>query len=296
MRDPIFKNENLMKLTITVQLMITHYERNAFSQNTLNTIVVTNNAEYNRQGRPNLGSHTKTRFSNTDATQLNRMYNCPGSGIPGILKVYVKYGWRLPDRDGWLAGNSDPYVRVTAVDDRLQYTIQRTQTIQGNENPNWYRRLDFGARRSWQYFVMSTWDDDWGSDDKLLDYQTFSVSPGYHCNIWHCQDSTCLAPVVFDYHLILDGNECSPNPCMRGTCTDFISDYRCNCPSGYGGKRCELARGRLRIFARYGSGLPDRDGWLAGDSDPYVRVIAYTSGGGSRSLRTGEDRGDESPE
>ena len=83
---------------------------------------------------------------------------------------------------------------------------------------------------------------------------------------------------------------------MRGTCTDLISDYRCNCPSGYGGNRCELARGRLRIFARYGSGLPDRDGWLAGDSDPYIRVIAYTSGGGSRSLRTGEDRGDESPE
>ena len=83
---------------------------------------------------------------------------------------------------------------------------------------------------------------------------------------------------------------------MRGTCTDFISDYRCNCPSGYGGKRCELARGRLRIFARYGSGLPDRDGWLAGDSDPYVQVIAYARGGGSRSLRTGCDRGDNSPE
>ena len=52
---------------------VMHYGRNAFSRNTLNTIVVTNNAEYNRQGCPNLGSQTKTRFSNTDATQLNRM-------------------------------------------------------------------------------------------------------------------------------------------------------------------------------------------------------------------------------
>ena len=85
---------------------VMHYSRNAFSRNTLNTIVVTNNAEYNRQGRPNLGSHSKIQFSNTDAFQLNRMYNCPGSGIPGILKVYVKYGQGLPDRDGWFAGDS----------------------------------------------------------------------------------------------------------------------------------------------------------------------------------------------
>ena len=154
------------------------------------------------------------------------MYSCPGSGIPGILKVYVKYGRRLPDRNGWFAGDSDPYVRVTAVDDRSQQTIQRTQYIQGNENPNWYRWLDFGGRISWQYFEMSTWDDDWGSDDKLLDYQTFTVSSGYHSNIQHCQDSTCSARVIFDYHLILDGNECSPNPCVCGTCTDLISNYQ----------------------------------------------------------------------
>ena len=275
---------------------VMHYRRNEFSSNGFDTIEIINTFEYNRQGRPVLGAPSKTELSSADATQLNRMYNCPGSGVPGILKVYVKYGRGLPDRDGWFAGDSDPYVRVTAVDDRSQQTTQRTQYIQGNENPNWYRWLDFGGRISWQYFEMSTWDNDWGSDDKLLDYQTFTVSSGYHSNIQHCQDSTCSARVVFDYHLILDGNECSPNPCVRGTCTDLISDYRCNCPSGYGGRRCELARGRLRIFARYGSGLPDRDGWLAGDSDPYVRVIAYASGGGSRSLRTGDDRGDDSPE
>ena len=66
---------------------VMHYRRNAFSRNTLDTIVVINNVEYNLQGNPDLGSQTKTRFSNTDATQLNRMYNCPGSGILGILKV-----------------------------------------------------------------------------------------------------------------------------------------------------------------------------------------------------------------
>ena len=228
---------------------VMHYRRNAFSRNTLNTIVVTNNVEYNLQGNPDLGSHTKTRFSNTDATQLNRMYNCPGSGIPGILKVYEKYDRGLPDCDGWFAGDSDSYIRVTAVDDRSQQTTQRTQYIQGNENPNWYRWLDFGGRISWQYFEMSTWDDDWFFDDRMFDDQAFTVSSGYHSNIQHCQDSSCSARVVFDYHLIPDGNECSPNPCVCGTCTDLISDYRCNCPSGNGGKRCELVRGRLRIFA-----------------------------------------------
>lgn len=225
---------------------VMHYRINEFSSSTgLNTITITNSYEYNRQGQPTLGAPSKTELSSADATQLNRMYNCPGSGVPGILKVYVKYGRGLPDRDGWFAGDSDPYVRVRAVDDRSQQTTQQTQYIQGNENPNWNRWLDFGGRRSWQYFEMSTWDSDWGSDDRLLDDQTFSVSSGYHANLQHCQSASCSARVVFDYNLILDGNECSPNPCVRGTCTDLISDYRCNCPSGYGGRRCELVRGRL---------------------------------------------------
>ena len=275
---------------------VMHYSRDAFSSNGLDTIEIINIFEYNRQGRPTLGASSKTELSSVDATQLNRMYNCPGSGVPGILKVFMKYGRGLPDRDGWFSGDSDPYVRVTAVDDRSQQITQQTQHIRGNENPNWYRWLDFGGRRSWQYFEMSTWDSDRGSDDRLHDNQAFTVSSGYHSNIQHCRDSSCSSRVIFDYMLILDGNECSPNPCVRGTCTDLISDYRCNCPSGYGGKRCELARGRLRIFARDGSGLPDRDGWFNGNSDPYVRVIAYTSSGTSMSLRTADDAGDHSPE
>ena len=146
---------------------VMHYDSDAFSSNGFDTIEIINIFEYNRQGRPALGASSKTELSSADATQLNRMYNCPGSGVPGILKVYVKYGRGLPDRDGWFAGDSDPYVRVKAVDDRSQVTTQETHYIRGNENPNWYRWLNFGARRSWQYFEMSTWDDDWGSDDRL---------------------------------------------------------------------------------------------------------------------------------
>ena len=67
------------------------------------------------------------------------------------------------------------------------------------------------------------------------------------------------------------------------------------CPSGKGGPNCAYNKETLRIFARYGSGLPDRDGWFAGKSDPYVQVIAYDHAGNSRSRRTSHVQGDHSP-
>ena len=275
---------------------VMHYRKNAFVlPNASVTIEVNNNTEYIRQGSPTLGSHTKTQLSNTDATQLKRMYNCPGSGVAGILKVYIRNGVGLPDKD-ILFGYSDPYVKVTAVDDSGSRVTYSTRHIQEDHSPSWNQWLDFGGRISWQYFEMSVWDRDILFDDRMLNTQSFSVNPGYHRNLQHCNSDTCSARVNFDYNLILDGNECSPNPCIRGTCTDRISSYQCNCPSGYGGTRCERIKERLRIYARYGSGLPDRDGWLGGNSDPYVRVIAYDHEGNYKSLRTSVDYGDHSPE
>ena len=170
---------------------IMHYSRYAFSSNGQVTIRVSNQAEYNSQGRPTLGQ--RLSLSNSDVQQLKRMYNCPGSGVPGILKVYVKYGRRLPDRDGWFAGDSDPYVKITAFDDSRRSSTQNTRHIQGDENPNWYQWMDFGGRISWQYFEMSVWDSDVGSDDRLTSTQAFSISPGYHSNIKHCGDDSCHA-------------------------------------------------------------------------------------------------------
>ena len=138
-------------------------------------------------------------------------------------------------------------------------------------------------------------------DDTVIATQSFSIHPGYHRGLQHCNNAQCSRRLVFDYSLILDGNECRPNRSVRGTCIDLISDYRCNCPSGYGGKRCEsrvgIISGRLCIYASYGTELPDRDsGLFAGHSDPYVRVVAYHSRGSSTSLQTSQRTNDGSPE
>ena len=89
---------------------------------------------------------------------------------------------------------------------------------------------------------------------------------------------------------------CTSSPCQNsGTCIRSSNSYTCRCASGYIGANCESARGQLHLYVRYGSGLPDKDGWLAGDSDPYVKVVAYDSDGSSVSRKTSYKQGDESP-
>jgi hypothetical protein len=35
-------------------------------------------------------------------------------------------------------------------------------------------------------------------------------------------------------------DDCSENPCLLGAnCTDLVNDFLCECPLGFGGKRCE---------------------------------------------------------
>ena len=204
----------------------------------------------------------KARFSERDVIQLNCMYNCPGSGVAGILRVHVRYGRELRNSYDLLFPNDsdDPYVTVTAVDDSAKRTTLQTQIIHGNKNPSWNAWLDFGGRKAWQYMEIIIRDKDLIFDDTVIATQSFLIHPGYHRVLQHCNNAQCSRRLVFDYSLILDGKECGPNRCVRGTCTDLISDYRCNCPSGYGGKRCEsrvgIISGRLRIYARYGTEVP----------------------------------------
>ena len=120
-----------------------------------------------------------------------------------------------------------------------------------------------------------------------------------NCRDLYC-DYDCQCPCGYagkNCQTYIDGNQCSPSPCENGgTCRDLTCDYECRCPSLYLGQDCATRRqGDLRIYAIGGSGLRDTDGWFAGDSDPYLRVIAYDSTGYSRGLNTRTDDGDESP-
>ena len=46
-----------------------------------------------------------------------------------------------------------------------------------------------------------------------------------------------------------DIDECASDPCSNGgTCSDLVNKFVCNCPSGYGGVRCEA--GRLKILKK----------------------------------------------
>ena len=40
-------------------------------------------------------------------------------------------------------------------------------------------------------------------------------------------------------HNILDIDECTPNPCANGQCTDGVNSYKCECSSGYDGPNCD---------------------------------------------------------
>ena len=53
------------------------------------------------------------------------------------------------------------------------------------------------------------------------------------------------------------------------------STYTCSCPSTFIGTHCDYRVGWFQVYARYGRGLSDQDGWWAGYSDPYLGVTVY---------------------
>ena len=51
----------------------------------------------------------------------------------------------------------------------------------------------------------------------------------------------------------------------------------------------------MNVYVRTGHNLPDRDPWPAGNSDPYVRVVAYDNYGYSVTRHTRTIRGNHNP-
>ena len=237
-----------------------HYIMFAFRKNRgLNTIRIIDHETYQRQGSPRVG-FVQT-LSKLDITQLNRLYNCPGSGIPGTLVVRIKKAENL-------LASQNFYVKVTAYDDNGQSNTQMTHHIRGDVISDWSTDLDFGKRVSWQYIDVSIWDYD--SKIEITSSQSFSVNPGLH-NREHCDNVNCNIRLNFSISLSDDCHCFSGGSCL--------TDGTCLCTVGYGGPRCEYFRGRLRFFARKASNLVDKDPAAASKSDPYLEVQAYSHHG-----------------
>ena len=173
---------------------IMHYSTRAFGYRGAITIEVNNPTEYANQGRPFLGQ--RSRLSSGDIAQINQLYdNCPPSRR---LRIYARNGHNLPDTDGWLAGNSDPYMEFVAYDLYGGSLRKKTSTDQGDESPEWYQWLDFGTR-VWTKFTAKVWDDDVFSDDSLSNTHTWYVYQGAHPGqgiIWPSRGGR----VNFDYY------------------------------------------------------------------------------------------------
>jgi len=45
--------------------------------------------------------------------------------------------------------------------------------------------------------------------------------------------------IATEWKRILDVDECQPNPCVHGKCTDGVNSYACQCTPGYRGDNCE---------------------------------------------------------
>ena len=46
---------------------------------------------------------------------------------------------------------------------------------------------------------------------------------------------------IWNCIMISDIDDCDPNPCEHGTCTDGIDDYNCTCESGWTGVNCSIS-------------------------------------------------------
>lgn len=83
------------------------------------------------------------------------------------MQIVIKYASGLDDRDGFLAGDSDPYTRVTAYTASGQTSSVQTTHDQGDESPEWHHVFNAGCNKQWTKFYFRVYDKDVGRDDAL---------------------------------------------------------------------------------------------------------------------------------
>ena len=226
---------------------IVHYGR---------SLTVNNNAEYARQGHPDLGQ--RDGLSPTDIIQLNRLYKCPGPGQRGVLVLYIRHGVNLENTD--VFSDPDPYVKVRAIDSNGHEVVRTTARKQGTEDPTWNENLAFGDR-DWQFFRISVWNSDVISDDPIGMSVTVPLLNQPSAASWqkYCTNTLCNRYIMYDYDLLPP-----------------------------------VTTGRLRVKVRYARNLPDTDPRL-NDPDPYVRVGVLGLSGSTRFQNSNAETGTINP-
>ena len=51
-------------------------------------------------------------------------------------------------------------------------------------------------------------------------------------------------------------NDCRNNPCQNGKCIDLVNDYRCECPTFYSGRNCDVKQKCGNGYAGKNCNLP----------------------------------------
>ena len=215
---------------------IMHLSATAYSKDGSQTTTL--QQDYANVGEDNLGQRLK--LSNSDKEQVNTLYSCPMRRVkPGKLKVMIL------EANG-LTQLASPLVEVTAVDsDGREEALRTTRKLRGQDhdvrNPVWEETLEFPVQQpmDWQFFKIRILDQ---NDDILAMPKTVHIEPGEHTNYTHCitANQNCNEFMKFGYEYIPDEDECDPDSCVHGDCTDLFVDYKCTCDRGYDGRNCDI--------------------------------------------------------
>ena len=89
-----------------------------------------------------------------------------------------------------------------------------------------------------------------GSCIDAVNLYTCACNPGYSGT--KCAEGTSKLNILIWFTInctkanITDINDCEPDPCTHGSCTDGVNSYICACDTGYSGTNC--AKGTREFY------------------------------------------------